>query len=258
MSLDSGKADSHHRRIATCGNASALGTRRGLDGHHASRLYCCSLLDSRSRIDGRMAFVPKTRLAFLLGIFGIVIVIGVMNEEWQTIDKHFPALNRFLHSGTPTTQSDVEYVLAHLDSDAERLNALCMKDTSGLNGEKDVIRYMADCRAQTLAARPLLDDLHVRFQQFKAGWEKETTERSVPTPCRNVVDRVITSFEHYLSGEDTEFKLWESLDPNSATGQERAQILRRLADLDQGGAAATLDELKGIDEKLIRDACKGY
>jgi len=104
-----------------------------------------------------VAFLPKTRSALLLGIFGIVIVIGVMNEEWQTIDKYFPALNRYIHSGTPTAQSDVEYVLAHLDSDAGRLNALCMNDTSGRNGDESVIRYMADCRAQTLAARPLLD-----------------------------------------------------------------------------------------------------
>jgi hypothetical protein len=207
---------------------------------------------------GQVAFLPKTRSALLLGIFGIVIVIGVMNEEWQTIDKYFPALNRYIHSGTPTAQSDVEYVLAHLDSDAGRLNALCMNDTSGRNGDESVIRYMADCRAQTLAARPLLDDLHVRFKQFKAAWEKETTERSVPTECRNVIGRILPSFEHYLSVEDKEFKLWESFDPNSATGQERAQILRHLGDLDQGGAAATLDELKGIDEKLIRDACKGY
>ncbi len=193
-----------------------------------------------------------------LGIVGIVILIGALNEEWQKIDKYFPTLNRYLHSGTPTTQSDVEYVLAHLGSDAERLNALCMEDFSALSDEKGAVAYIKSCRAQTLAAKPVLEDLHERFQQFKAGWEKETTERSVPTECRNIVERIIASFEHYLSGEDKEFALWESIDPNSSTGEQQAQVLRRLADLDRGGAAATLDELKGIDEKLIRNVCKGY
>lgn len=194
-----------------------------------------------------------------MAIVGVVMVVGVLGEQWRVIDKYFPALNRFIHSGTPTTQSDVEYVLAHLGSDADRLNNLCLPYApSALSNAEKAIVYLKDCRAQTLAARPTLDDLHVRFQQFKAAWAKETAERPVPAECRNVVQRVTTSFENYLSVEDQDFQIWESMNPDSATREELAKALRRSAGLEQGGVAATLDELKGIDEKLIRDACTGY
>lgn len=92
-----------------------------------------------------------------LGIFSIVIVIGVMNEKWQTIDKYFPALNRYLHSGKPTTQSDLEYLVAHFGSDADALNKLCLPDNPpAFDKIEEVVAYVKDCRAQTLAAKPIL------------------------------------------------------------------------------------------------------
>jgi hypothetical protein len=75
----------------------------------------------------------------------------------------------------------------------------------------------------------ILDDLHVRFQQFKAAWEKETAERPVSTDCRNGVQRIITAFDNYLSVEDQDFEVWESMNPNSATPKETANALRRSA-----------------------------
>ena len=194
-----------------------------------------------------------------VAIVGVIVVFGVLSEEWQIIDKYFPGLNRFIHSGTPTTQSDLEYVLAHLQSDADRLNNLCLPfDPNAVSNTEQAIAFVRDCRAQTLAAKPTLDDLHVRFQQFKEAWTKETSERPVPAECKNGVERVITAFENYLSVEDQNFGIWESMNPDSATREDLANALRRSAKLEQGGVAATLEGLKGIDEKLIREACNGY
>jgi hypothetical protein len=86
---------------------------------------------------------------------GVVMVVGVLSEQWRLIDKYFPAFNRFIHSGTPTTQSDLEYVLAHLGSDADQLNNRCLHhDPSALSNAEKAIAYVKDCRAQILAARP--------------------------------------------------------------------------------------------------------
>jgi len=197
----------------------------------------------------------------LLGLFGIVMVISVLSEEWQAIDKYFPALNRYLHSGTPTTQSDLEYLVAHFGSDADALNKLCLPDNPpSLDKIEEVVAYVKNCRAQTLAARPILDDLHVRWQQLKAAMEQEKAQGSVPPECTSVMERVSRSFGNYLALEDRTFAEWQSIDPDSmdphsAKGKELGNTFRRLAGLEQGGAAATLDELKGIDEKLIRDVC---
>jgi hypothetical protein len=175
------------------------------------------------------------------------------------IDKYFPALNRYIHAGTPTTQSDMEYVLAHLRSDADQLNSLCLPfDPSALSTPEKIMAFVKDCRTQTLGARPILDDLHVRFQQFKAAWEKETAERSVPVDCRNFVQRVIATFENYLSVEDQDFEVWESMNLDSSSREELANALHRSAKLWQGEAAAKLEGLKGIDEKMAIEACKGY
>jgi hypothetical protein len=42
-----------------------------------------------------------------------------------------------------------------------------LDNISAASDEKAVIAYVRHCRTQTLAAKPVLDDLHVRFQQFK-------------------------------------------------------------------------------------------
>jgi hypothetical protein len=221
---------------------------------------CAAFTGSPSSITRSSRVMRRARVSWVwMGIVGVVIVIGVLSDQWRVLDKYLPALNKYIHSGTPTTQSDVEYVLAHLGSDADRLNNLCLPyDPSALSSQEKIIAFVKDCRAQTLAARPILDDLHIRFQQFKTAWGKETAERSVPADCRNVMQRVIATFEDYLSVEDQDFEIWQSMNPDSPAREELANALRRSAKLQQEGVAATLEGLKGTDEKLIRDACAGY
>jgi hypothetical protein len=48
------------------------------------------------------------------------------------------------------------------------------------------------------------------------------------------------------------------MNPDSATREQIAGALRRSAGLEQGGAEATLEQLKGLNEKFIREACAGY
>jgi hypothetical protein len=189
---------------------------------------------------------------------GLFAFIAVLEESWRPLEKYFPELNRYLHSGTPTTLADWEYFAAHLQSDVKRLDALCMADISSLHDERDVVRFVEDCHAQTLAARPVLDDLHDRSRQFRVAWEKEKTDRSVPTECKSATERVLASLDDYLAAEDEEFALWQSVNPDSATHEEIARTLRRAAELDLGSVASTSKELKGTDEKLITDACRAY
>ncbi len=192
-----------------------------------------------------------------LGFAGIVIVVAVLSEEWRTIDKYFPALNRFIHSATPTTRSDLEYTLVHFGADADQLDALCMTDFSSLHNKNDMIHYMKDCRTKTLAAKPALNDLHEQFQKIKTGWEKKTAEVSVPTECKNVMGRILTCFGNYISVADEEYVLWESTDPSSATGADIGRIFRRLAEFDQQAAAAQ-NQLKEIYASQASDVCKNY
>jgi hypothetical protein len=207
----------------------------------------------------RMALTLRGKIALIL--IGLAAFIAVLEESWRPVDRYFPKLNKYLHSGTPSTQSDLEYLVAHFGSDAYRLNKLCLPDNPpALRSVEEAVVFVKDCRAQMLAAKPVLDDLHVRFQQLKAAEAQETAQQSVPPECTNVVERVNRSFESYLALEDRTFAEWQSIDldltdPHSAKAKGVGEALRRLAGLEQGGAAATLDELKGIDEKLIRDAC---
>jgi hypothetical protein len=206
-----------------------------------------------------MALTLRGKVALIL--IGLAAFIAVLEESWRPVDKYFPKLNKYLHSRTPATPSNLEYGVAHFGSDADRLNKLCLADNPpALRNIEEVIVYVKDCRAQTLAAKPVLDDLHIKFQQLKAAQAKETALPSIPPECKEVMERVNRSFENYLALQDKAFAEWQSInpdamDPHSAKGTEVGKALRRLASLEQGGAAATLEELKGIDEKLIRDAC---
>src|SRR5207237_2675264 len=60
-----------------------------------------------------------------LGIFAIAAIFGVLESQWKTIDKYFPAFNKVLHSGTPTSESDLDYVLAHMGQDIRKLSETC-------------------------------------------------------------------------------------------------------------------------------------
>ncbi len=186
-----------------------------------------------------------------------VVVVGVLSEQWRVIDKYFPALNRFIHSGTPTTQSDVEYLVARFLSDAGRLDTLCVPDISSLRDENDAVRFLKGCRVQMLSARPVLDDMHARFEPLRAGWDREKTERAVPAECRNDLDAVFANVGAYLSKWDEEIAMFESVDLDSAKREEVRKAARRMAELEQEEVAA-LTALKEADPKLASNSCQGY
>jgi hypothetical protein len=199
----------------------------------------------------------KFRWIALGAVGGGVLILGILGESWRTLDRYWPRLNEYLHSGTPSTQSDVEYLVAHFLSDAQRLDTLCVTDISSLRDENDALRFFKECRAQILAAKPIVDDMHARFEPIKTAWANEQKERVVPADCRNAFDTVFLKVGTYLSVWDREIAMFESVDPDSAKREDLGKAARRMAELEEAAVAA-LNALKEADPKFAKDACKGY
>jgi hypothetical protein len=139
----------------------------------------------------------KVRLA-ILAVGG---VFAILDAQWKTIDRYFPALNKALHSGTPTSEGDVDYLTGHMQQDEQRLSEGC----------PDEMKF-PECRLRILAARPALEDLGQRVHTLRDAWEKERTERSVPTDCETKMNELLLALDRYLKIEDRTFEILQSMD----------------------------------------------
>ena len=203
-------------------------------------------------------FSSERRIWVYVGYCGVVILICVLIDEWRLIDRYFPALNKYMHGGTPTTQADLDYRLAHFLVDAKQLDNLCSSyDLSSIRSQSDALRYFRECRTQTLASKPVFEDMRAQYGQLKTVWDKELAEQSVPTNCKNAFMQFITPVDTYMSTWEQEFSLQESVNPETAKVEEIAAAMRRLQALDLEAVAA-LDKLKDVDAKYFSNVCKGY
>lgn len=205
------------------------------------------------------AAMKSTKLRWIaIGVVGgCALIFAVLGESWRTLDRHWPRLNEYLHSGTPTTRADLEYRLARFLADAKRLDTLCVSDPSTIHNENDAIGAFKNCRKQTLASKPVLEDMHAHYGQLKAIWEKETAERPVPAGCKNSLNQILTNVDAYMSVWDREFSLLESINPDTAKPEELGKTARQMSALELEAVAA-LDGLNKVDPKAASDACKGY
>ena len=54
-----------------------------------------------------------------LGLIAIGVVWAILDSEWKTIDEYFPKLNEVIHSGTPTSEGDMDYLEGRLQQDMQ-------------------------------------------------------------------------------------------------------------------------------------------
>jgi hypothetical protein len=147
------------------------------------------------------ALKPWTKARLIA--FGIAALIGLVSSQWEAIDKYFPALNRVIHSGTPTSQDDFDYHAGHIEADEAKLGA-CKEDMT-----------FKQCRDASIAIKPVLDDMHEHFQSMISGWEHEKAERSVPPACQERMDHFLNAFGDYLKVEYRSTALMQSINPDS-------------------------------------------
>ncbi len=174
-----------------------------------------------------------------LSIFGIAIIIGILDNQWKTIDKYFPALNKAIHSGTPTSEGDMDYLVGHLQQDEQTLSEGCTEKMK-----------FQECRTHILANKPALDDLRQRVQALNDAWVKENSERSVPAECQTKMNRLVAALNQYVKVEGNFSILLQSMDSPEAT--------RKLQ--------PTLDEISGQEDAAVNalhevkmgSACDGY
>lgn len=189
-------------------------------------------------------------------IYGIVAwciaLAVVLSSSWQFVDRHFPRLNKFFHSGSATSESDVDYRVAHLQQDFEAYNKVV--DTACPEGAS-----FKDCRKSVLAGRPILNDMKEQYDALLAGWSSEKSERAVPDSCREAMDSYESSLFAYWTIEDQALRLYESVNPDSKESIKSA--LPRFEEVSHS-EDAIIEKLnnsaKTVSTVFSRPECNGY
>jgi len=171
----------------------------------------------------------KFQLILIYGTVIAIVLFVILYSSSQILDKYAPKLNAFLHSGsptaTPTSEGDIDYNIGHLQQDRLKLFETFTHK-----------KPFKEWRAEMLATKPLLDDMHQRAQALVDAWAKEKRERSVPVECQKVIDGLLTAYNQYLGAEDKTFALLRSIDPDSPESVT-ASHARLDEALDQNAAA---------------------
>jgi hypothetical protein len=174
-----------------------------------------------------------------LVIIAIALLFGVLDSEWKTVDKYFPALNKLLHSGTPTSEGDMDYLIAHLQEDEKKLSQACEKKME-----------FKECRQHLLAAKPALTDLHDRIQALSEAWTKEKSERAVPSTCLTRMDEFLRVYGRYLAAKDKLFAQLQAMDTPEHITASKASFAEAA---EQEDAA-----VNALHEASVGNACDGY
>lgn len=186
-------------------------------------------------------------------IYGVIIwtiVLVLLLQDAPTIlEKYAPKFNAYLHSGTPTTEADMDYRTDHLLKSFEAYGSL----VGAACPEKASFK---ECRARMLNARPVLNDMGTQYKALATAWAAEKRERSVPDSCKIPMDQYFSALEGYWTTEDQALRIFASIDPDS-----KDSIAAALPQLQQIGA-----QEDGANEKLQKAAqgvsagspCKDY
>lgn len=157
----------------------------------------------------------KVRVA----VIGMAVVWGILGSQWKAIDKYFPKLNEYIHSGTPTSEGDVDYLMAHLRQDMAQWGQTCPEKIG-----------FQECRTRLISNKPVLSDLNARVTALDDAWSKELSERTVSKECQARMNQLLTGYKDYVRAENNIVALIEpisgkvedsNLQPlNAAFGQE--------------------------------------
>jgi hypothetical protein len=172
-----------------------------------------------------------------LGLIGVGVIWAILDSEWKTIDKYFPKLNEYIHSGTPTSEGDVDYLTAHLQKDMEKWSGVCPEKID-----------FQECRTRLIANKAVLADMSMRVTALNDAWVKELGERTVPTDCQTQMNQMLTAYKDYVRVESNIVALIEPME-----GKVEPSKLQPLnAAFDQENRAAT--ELQNLKASHVCDA----
>ena len=136
-----------------------------------------------------------------LGLIGIGVIWAILDSEWKTIDKYFPKLNEYVHSGTPTSEGDVDYLMAHLQQDMDKWAQVCPEKIG-----------FQECRTRLIANKPVLADMSTRVTALNDAWVKELGERTVPNNCQTQMNQMLTAYKDYVRVESSIVALVEPME----------------------------------------------
>jgi len=218
------------------------GDIQGLQGAAAQTVASSQTQTSRPAITYE---APKKTSGFSIGwkirlvVIGIGALFAILESQWKTIDKYFPSLNKVLHSGTPTSEDDLDYVLAHMNQDIEKLSEACPDQND-----------FAKCRTFTLAKKPALEDLKQQVQSYKDAWAKEMTEKTVPQACQEGMNGFFVVRTEYIKVESEILSVVQAMDSQGTI----KKLLPRLDELSEEEEKA----VKELNAPHIGHACDGY
>jgi hypothetical protein len=136
------------------------------------------------------------------------MLVFILQDAPKALEKYSPKLNAYLHSGTPTTEADIDYRASHLSDSftaySNLVNAACPEKAS-----------FGECRAKILAARPALDDMGEQYKALTAVWISEKQGRSIPDSCKIPMDQYFSAINGYWTTEDNVLRLFASIAPDS-------------------------------------------
>ncbi len=169
-------------------------------------------------------------------IYGIAIwtvALAVILQNYpQFLERYSPRLNAYLHSGSPTSEADMDYRVDHFTQAFASYKTLLDKACP----EKATFK---ECRSKMLAVRPALDDMRNQYQALLAAWTAEESGRTIPDSCKLPMDRYFSAIERYWMIEDKNLTFIGSVDPES-DGNVRA-------------AAPKLEELSAEENTAVAD-----
>jgi hypothetical protein len=175
----------------------------------------------------------------------------------SVVETISPRLNGLLHSGTPTSPSDVEFAIERVGADMEQINAACVFGSPGLKDNDEPVAVFTECRKQMLSTRPVYEDFRARVEQFERAWALEKSQRSVPAECREGIDKLNPLLDSYLQLKGEELDMLQSVKPETSTRIEIGKAFRRLGELEGAQVAHTLN-FKPDELTRIEMACKGF
>lgn len=184
---------------------------------------------------GGMRVMWKIRLA----VFAIAAVVGILDSQWKTIDKYFPAVNKLLHAGTPSSEGDLDYLFDHMHEDEQKISEVC----------KDKMAFEA-CRQNYIAAKPALADLNERQKALTDAWVKEKSERNPPATCVTKMEAHLQAYNQYLAAENRIFAVVEAMDTPEHKKEKQSEI-NEAAEQEQ----AAVDMLRKTN---MGNECEGY
>lgn len=162
-------------------------------------------------IDGKYYGNTPSDMTLPAGEHTVMVTMG--GKVWsRIIEVTAGELNINAQVEQPTASTNVDPQEDVLDGYLSRLTSAL--DTWKAACTTEHILF-AECRAEVMAAKPSLDEMHLQWTKAKSIIERKKAKSGVPRECIDAVEQAVGSFDQYLSIEDGLYSLYVSVDPTS-------------------------------------------